>query len=187
MGQGRELQRIVETMEEAHLRQAAELQRLQAENGKLDLYRESSKNQEKVIGKLERVLEKSLDEVQKAKQAEAELERLKMENARLRARVSDLTVRQQYHGGMSVDEEQELRAQLAAKAEEIRRLEDLVNQDRPAADPLEAELSVLRTRLEATEAQLRDNSRQFGKEISLLQVEVAKKDAQIMELEMRLG
>merc|ERR1719214_387379 len=108
------------------MQQNTELQRLQEENKKIELYRQTVKSQEKVISKLEKVLEGSLDEVQKAQRAQVDMERLKTENVRLREQCANLAARRKYQEGGEEDLF-ELRQQIKAKDEEIGRLEALVS------------------------------------------------------------
>merc|ERR1712185_230127 len=83
VARGQGLQRTLDELERSHMQQNMELQRLQDENKKLEIYRQTVKSQEKVISKLEKVLEGSLDEVQKAQRTQVDMERLKTENVRL--------------------------------------------------------------------------------------------------------
>lgn len=212
VARGRTLRKQLDDLEKAHLEQAALLQRLQGENQKIELYRQTARSQEKVIGKLERVLEGSLDEVHKAQQAQVETERLKTENVRLREKCANLVARRKYMEGGDEDLE-ELRDRLRRKDEEVARLEALVEdlehsgatlstqaqgrrelvgqqQGLEAAEGEAVEwkhkCNSVEQRLRATEAQLTENSKMYGKEISNLKVEIAKKDAQILELQLLL-
>merc|ERR1712194_746308 len=96
---GRAVERRLEDMERAHLDQNKEFQRLQDENRKLEGYRQTAQTQEKVIAKLERILESSLQEVQKAQRIQVDVERLKSENLRLRERCAHLVARKKYEAG----------------------------------------------------------------------------------------
>merc|ERR1711959_870140 len=79
-----------EELENAHLQQNRELQRLQEENKKVEGYRQAAKTQEKVIAELERILESSLQEVQKAQRVQVDVEKLKTDNLRLREKCAHL-------------------------------------------------------------------------------------------------
>merc|ERR1712039_161804 len=181
------------------------------ENRELDTYRQTTKTQEKVIAKLEQILEKSLEEVQKAQCVQVDVERLKTENMRLRDRCAQLVARRrQSDEGEDADTE-ELRRQLVQKCDEVARLQALVqelrskhSQQSEAAVAASPEVARERARLEELEArrleweqrcqsaenrvqvlqqQLTETSKRYGAEISSLRVEVAKRDARIMELE----
>merc|ERR1712039_778239 len=127
VARGRGLARALEELEKAHLEQNKEIQRLQEENRKIETYRETTKTQEKVIAKLEKILENSLQEVQKAQRVQVDVERLKTENLRLRERCAHLVARRKYEGG-GAEEADELQRQIALKDEEISRLEGVVRE-----------------------------------------------------------
>ncbi|CAE7755498.1 CCDC33, partial [Symbiodinium sp. CCMP2456] len=120
VNRARGLERSLEELQQVHLEQNRELQRLQDEGRKLDTYRQTAKTQEKVISKLEKILESSLQEVQKAQKVQVDIERLKTENLKLRERCSSLLTRKKEVGD---DEAQELRQRLAEKDAEITRLQ----------------------------------------------------------------
>ncbi|CAE7268124.1 CCDC33 [Symbiodinium natans] len=120
VSRARGLERSLEELQQVHLEQNRELQRLQDEGRKLDTYRQTAKTQEKVISKLEKILESSLQEVQKAQKVQVDIERLKTENLKLRERCSSLLTRKKEAGD---DEAQELRQRLAEKDAEIVRLQ----------------------------------------------------------------
>merc|ERR1712087_77605 len=208
VARGRGLARALEDLEKAHLEQNREIQRLQEENRKIDTYRETTKTQEKVIAKLEKILENSLQEVQKAQRVQVDVERLKTENLRLRERCAHLVARRKYESG-GAEEADDLQRQIAAKDDEIARLEvvvrDLQGGQQSGAEPREltnerqrlAELEATRLdweqrctaaehRLQMLQQQLGDSSKRYGGEISNLQVEIAKRDARIVELEYLL-
>jgi chromosome segregation ATPase len=208
VARGQGLERTLDDLERTHMQQNTELQRLQEENRKIEIYRQTVKSQEKVISKLEKVLEGSLDEVQKAQRTQVDMERLKTENVRLREQCANLAARRKYQDGGEEDLI-ELRQQIKAKDEEITRLEALVSdlqtigmkgasqkRDKDAEqklDDMEMEKTEwqqkcqrLEQRLQMMEKQLTENSKQYGKEISNLKVEIAKRDAKVIELEMNL-
>mmetsp|Transcript_28443 Transcript_28443/g.75354 ORF Transcript_28443/g.75354 Transcript_28443/m.75354 type:complete len:277 (-) Transcript_28443:80-910(-) len=210
---GRGLERSLDELERAHLEQNRELQRLQDENKKMDAYRQTTKTQEKVIAKLEKILEGSLQEVQKAQRVQVDVERLKTENLRLREKCAHLVARRKYEAGGDVDVE-DLQRQVANKGDEVMRLQALVRDLQRAAGrradmekAASPELARERQNLEDQEAkrleweqrcqaaehrlqmlqhQLTESSKKYGSEISALRVEVAKRDARILELEFLL-
>merc|ERR1711977_763169 len=126
VARGQSLERTLDELERSHMQQNTELQRLQEENRKIETYRQTVKSQEKVISKLEKVLEGSLDEVQKAQRTQVDMERLKTENVRLREQCANLAARRKYQEG-SEEDLLELRQQIKSKDEEITRLEALVS------------------------------------------------------------
>lgn len=210
---GRGLERALDELETAHLEQNAELQRMQDEGRKLDAYRETAKTQEKVIGKLERILESSLQEVQAAQRAQLDVERLKTENVRLRERCAAIVSRRQAVAGQ--EDAAELGRLVVERDGEITRLEAVIREHQRgqvgaggASQGPGPELAREHRRLEEMEAakgewenkcnsaeqrmnmlhkQLTESSRKYGAEISALKVEVAKRDAQIKEFIYILG
>jgi len=210
---GRAVERRLEDMERAHLDQNKEFQRLQDENRKLEGYRQTAQTQEKVIAKLERILESSLQEVQKAQRIQVDVERLKSENLRLREHCAKLVSQRQgnqYSGGGAED----LARQVAEKTDEVARLQALVKdmqrgaaqrhevalanspqlaRERHRLDDFEGQRLEWERRCQAAEDRLRgvqqqlvESSKKYGAELSNLRVEVAKRDARIMELETLL-
>lgn len=117
----RDLQRVLEEIEHIHLEQNRELQRLQDEGRKLETYRQTVQSQEKVIAKLEKILEGSLNEVQKAQRVQADIERLKTENAKLRDRCAALLAFKR-HDPAARDELQKKLAERQYEADELERV-----------------------------------------------------------------
>lgn len=201
VARGRGLQKHLDQLEKTHLEMAAQLQKLQQENQKIELYRKTAKSQEKVIAKLERVLEGSLAEVNKAQEVQIELERLKTENVRMREKCASLMARRKYEGGENI---QDLQDEVRKKEQEVKRLQELVDELHSHGGPsgsssqklelLEGEkldwkqrCSAMESRVQSLENQLLENSRQYGRELSTLKLQIAKKDAQVLELQIRLG
>jgi len=122
---GRSLERALEELEHAHLEQNRELQRLQEEGKQVDKYRQNARAQEKVITKLEKTLEGSLHEVQKAHRLQVDVEKMKTENLRLREKCSQLVARRQQAAGTAEDAE-DLQRKVAEKNDEVARLQTLV-------------------------------------------------------------
>jgi len=247
VNRARGLERSLDELQQVHLEQNRELQRLQEEGKKLETYRQTAKTQEKVISKLEKILENSLQEVQKAQKVQVDIERLKTENLKLRERCTSLLTRKKDLGS---DEAQELRQSLAQKDAEIARLQKLAGQLRdgrmerteemhplndlhdlhehervqhevrqplvpqdvqvnrsqvsqvsqvtqalsPAEQEQLAHIEAKRfeweqrcvaaeQRLQMLQQQLTESSKRYGSDISSLEVEIAKKDARIKELE----
>lgn len=206
VSRGRGLGRTLEELQRAHQEQNVVLQKLQDENKKIDLYRQTVKSQEKVISKLERILEGSLEEVQGAQRTQVDMDRLKTENVRLREQCANVAARRRYQEG-GEDDAVELRRQTKAKDEEIARLEALVfdlqggnpTTRKDAAESqvklgdLEAEkfqwkqrCEAVEQRLHTMERQLSENSRHYGQQISDLKLEIAKREARVLELELTL-
>jgi len=209
---GRSLERSLEELQQAHLEQNRELQRLQDEGRKLETYRQTTRTQEKVISKLEKILESSLQEVQKAQKVQVDVEKLKTENLRLRERCSSLLSKKKSDGSAAEEDSQDSRRKLAQKDAEVIRLQAIVK-DLKAGDgnttsgeeatrqsandgtlnDLEAKrldweqkCKAAEQRLQMLQRQLTESSKKYGSEISDYKVEIAKKDAHILELEYLL-
>ena len=192
-----------------------------------------ARTQEEVIGKLEKILENSLQEVQKAQKVQVDVERLKTENLKLRERCTGLLTNKK-RDTVGSEEVQELKRSLAQKEAEIARLQRMATELKqkesgvagdearfvpphvpeprlstsvaPAVAPAahqslsEAEQEQLahveakrfeweqrcvaaEQRLQMLQQQLTESSKKYGADISSLEVEIAKKDARIKELE----
>mmetsp|Transcript_72936 Transcript_72936/g.152262 ORF Transcript_72936/g.152262 Transcript_72936/m.152262 type:complete len:467 (+) Transcript_72936:296-1696(+) len=168
VARGKDLKKALDELEDAHLDQNKEIQRLQEENHKMDNYRQTTRTQEKVIAKLEKVLEGSLEEVRKAQRVQVEVEKLKTENMRLREKCACMVARRPngHNGGSNSGgfysgelNPLELQKQLEAKVQEVARLQGLVKDlQRSASSRVEgglassSELAQDRARLEAAEA-----------------------------------
>jgi len=201
VARGRGLQKHLDQLETAHLEMAGLLQKLQGENAKIELYRKTAKSQEKVIAKLERVLEGSLHEVNKAQEAQIELEKLKTENIRMREKVAGLMARRKAEVGN--EDVQELQDEVKRKEIEVKKLQDLVDNmqlggstvitsqkmEELQGEKLEwkQKCNLMESRLQTMEHQLVENSKTYGRELSGLKVQIAKKECNILQLQLRLG
>eukprot|EP00927_Polykrikos_kofoidii_P008378 TRINITY_DN13477_c0_g1_i2.p1 TRINITY_DN13477_c0_g1~~TRINITY_DN13477_c0_g1_i2.p1 ORF type:complete len:1072 (-),score=263.88 TRINITY_DN13477_c0_g1_i2:150-3365(-) len=212
--QARSVKRCLAELEQAHLEQNKELQRLQEDGKKLETYRQTAKTQEKVIAKLEKILENSLAEVQKAQRVQVDVDRMKTENAKLRERCAAVVARRGRsgaNGGEGGAAVEELRRQVADRDAEIVRLEGAVRdleaahaQRKEETPELAEERRRLREmeesraeweqrcgaaeqRVQMLQLQLGQSSKKYGSEISGLKVDVARRDAKILELEHLLG
>eukprot|EP00932_Pfiesteria_piscicida_P003425 SRR837773.13335.p1 GENE.SRR837773.13335~~SRR837773.13335.p1 ORF type:complete len:469 (+),score=82.06 SRR837773.13335:74-1408(+) len=208
----RGLERSLDELEKAHVEQNRELQRLQEENKKIDTYRKATKTQEQVIAKLEKILENSLHEVQKAQKVQVDVERMKTENMRLREKCAMMVSKRKGDSTMADPSISELQRQLSAKRDEVVRLKSMVAEMQHHVDagvPGQASADLARERanleeqasraldweqrcqaaehrLQMLQHQVTESSKRYGAEISALKVEVAKRDARVMELEFLL-
>mmetsp|Transcript_55655 Transcript_55655/g.132687 ORF Transcript_55655/g.132687 Transcript_55655/m.132687 type:complete len:1101 (-) Transcript_55655:15-3317(-) len=204
------LKRALEELESTHMEQNKELQRLQDECRRIDTYRHLTKTQEKVIAKLEKSLESSLQEVHKAQRVQADIEQLKTENLRLREKCSRIIAGHRREAGPSAGPDMDdLKRQLHHKDDEITRLEMLVRdlrarqpgqpptpelqQEKHRAQELEASQAEweqrcarAESRVQALEKQLAETAKNYGGQILELKVQIAQKDARARELEILL-
>jgi hypothetical protein len=168
-------------LEDAHMSQAKTMQQLQEQNGKLAQYVQATRDQEKVIERLEDVMEKTLAEARQGRDIKAERDmlhteilrraraapavfgfclfvvtfcpRFKAENDRLRNAV-DLDVAEQLE---QVQRERELeRRQLQEEIEALRRggTEKMSSADLQKYADIQEELERMRSKSEAAEKEL---------------------------------
>lgn len=84
IAQSSQLQVDLENLQKAHSLMSKKLLEMQGEVGKVGLYKETIRKQEKVIAKLERLMENSMKDTEKARGANLENEALKNEVINLR-------------------------------------------------------------------------------------------------------
>jgi hypothetical protein len=164
------------------------LQKTQALAEKSNAYRETVKKQERVIAKMEGLLEKTLKDTQQAREAATMLERLKTENLELRKQLRGAAL-----GTGSTSVEQANR--------EVRRLETLVAElqeqlrsKRPVTGDqhsdwerekmeLEIQLQKAELRVGAMQEEMDTNAVKFAKEISHYKALLAEKQSIIDTLQ----
>jgi K+/H+ antiporter YhaU regulatory subunit KhtT len=77
------MQSELENLQHAHSEKTRQLLELKKEISKINLYKDTIRKQEKVIAKLESLLEKTLKDTQHAREGMLELEKLRTENIEL--------------------------------------------------------------------------------------------------------
>ena len=77
------MQTELENLQHAHSEKARRLLELKREISKINLYKDSIRKQERVISKLEGLLEKTLKDTQSAREVLLEMEKLRTENMEL--------------------------------------------------------------------------------------------------------
>merc|ERR1712194_497315 len=207
----RGLEKQLEQLEKAHIEQATLLQKFQKDNKKISMYRETARSQEKVIGKLEKVLEASIGDLQKAQEQHTEFESLKRENMRLK---DDLMALQKEAEvlGQAGTELSEIKKSKRAKELEVEKLQQILIQVQEqgggvggrAGSPgsgrsaggggqqsarlqqekqlLIYKIQQLENRIRTSEEAIRATTKEQSKELAQLKVEIARKDAQIRAL-----
>lgn len=80
----------LEEIQKKHTEAAKKLLAMQQEVSKTQLYRDTIKKQEKVISKLEKLMETTLKDTQKARNSLLELEQLKTENINLQKQLKTM-------------------------------------------------------------------------------------------------
>ncbi len=83
IAQSRQLQVELDRLSKAHMLNGRKLQAMQQEIQKTKLYKDTIRKQEKVISRLEKLMETTLKDTQKARNAVIEMEKLKTENSKL--------------------------------------------------------------------------------------------------------
>ncbi|CAD7950129.1 unnamed protein product [Amoebophrya sp. A120] len=190
----RGLERKLEELEKAHLEQATLLQKYQKDNKKIGLYKETVKSQEKVIAKLEKVLETSLEDLHKAQQNQIDLEKARHENAQLKLEYQNVQ-KKNASSASSHQELAEMKKQLHDKQLEYDKLREICEQlereqqsgrfrrnNEDEKQMLQYKINQLEARIHASEQVIRDNGKKTSKELATLKLEIAKKDAKIKEL-----
>ncbi|CAD7936601.1 unnamed protein product [Amoebophrya sp. A25] len=188
----RGLERKLEELEQAHLEQATLLQKYQKDTKKIELYRETARSQEKVIGKLEKVLESSLEDLHKAQQTQIELERVRSENVQLRQELASLS---QKASSLTHAEEdlQTAKKMLGDKQAEHDKLREICEQlERASATTgggdkqlLQYKIQQLEARVQTSEQVIRENGKKTSKELAALKLEIARKDAKIKAMQQQ--
>eukprot|EP00392_Amoebophrya_sp_AT5.2_P015346 g15548.t1 len=123
----RGLEKKLTDLEKTHLEQSALLQKYQKDNKKISVYRETAKSQEQVIGKLEKVLETSLEDLHKAQQTQIDLEKARQENFALKEEL-DRAGKKQVRCEEIEAEIRELRGKLADRETEYEKLRQICEQ-----------------------------------------------------------
>eukprot|EP00741_Cyanophora_paradoxa_P023034 tig00021534_g22244.t1 len=140
-----ELEKRYAELSAAHQAQAAYIQRLQGEMEKVEKFKSTIRNQEKVIEKLEQVMEQHLQQATQVPQPLAQREVIASKGLMHDSVLQD--------DGERDREWESQRVALVMRAEKAE------------------------TRLAAVENQMADNARRFGKEISVLKMRLAEKEA----------
>ena len=86
----RHLQAELEILQKKHTDAGKKLLAMQQEGSKIQLYKDTIKKQEKVIGKLEKIMEQTLKDTQKSRNALVELEKLRTENYDLQKKLKQM-------------------------------------------------------------------------------------------------
>jgi len=159
MDEKRNLLQELGSLRDAHVSQAKYIQELQESNEEVELYKKTIQTQEKVIMKLEDILEAKLQEGSKfdTKKYEAEIARLAQQNDQLANQVADSTTSEYV---------QKLEDELEALREEAN--------NRPESDD-----SDLQERLESMQQSLVTNAKAFAKEKSSFITKIFEYEAMI--------
>lgn len=194
--QAKQTQAELENMQQAYAEAMRRLAEYGKEAQKTSLYKDTIKKQERVITKLETLLEKTLKDTQRARDGVLELEKLRTENLELQQALKSGGGPQQYgmaKGDMGdSDEVHRLRG-------EVQLLEGLVSELRaelknkrpqtPTGGPLgdwedqridmEVKAQKAQARIDALQNELTNSAQMYAREISKLKLIIAEKDSLI--------
>mmetsp|Transcript_34749 Transcript_34749/g.40638 ORF Transcript_34749/g.40638 Transcript_34749/m.40638 type:complete len:858 (-) Transcript_34749:61-2634(-) len=191
IAQSKQLQAELDGIQKKHMEAAKKLLAMQQEISKTQLYKDTIKKQEKVISKLEKLMETTLKDTQKARNSLLELEQLKTENINLQKQLKQIAYGPE---GENSDVEKYRR--------EVSRLENLVSDlreelksKRPTTSygstemesqkmDLEVKLHRANARVEALQDEMAENAKNFAKEISQLKIIISEKQALLDTLSM---
>ncbi|KAF4668441.1 hypothetical protein FOL47_003023 [Perkinsus chesapeaki] len=191
----------LEELERAHVSLAKQHQHLQERAAKLPKFEATIKSQEKIISKLELLLERSVKKTSKSSGILSELTRLKAANDMLNSEISDLKNKQKVKAEEQRRENENNREMIRAKDKEIKELLNAIrseeNREKMTAGKiaefgssmeLRSEIAqlertrdefaernkMMKSRIESLEAELLSNSRTYAREISALKIELMK-------------
>ena len=180
----------LEELQGKHEGQLRQLQKVQTQVERAGAYKETIKKQEKVISKLESLMEKTLRDTQKARDSAMELEKLRTEDIELQRRLKEVAFGTS--SGAALDQAQE----------EVRRLERLVfelreelKSKRPVTsegqsdwekEKLQLELNLQKAefRVQSMQDELDTNAVKFAKEIGHYRGLLAEKQSIIDTMQM---
>jgi len=173
-----------EALQKEHLEKNKKLLKMQQELRKIQLYRETIKEQEKVIHKLEKLLEATMKDSEKASKRVLEFEQLQTDNLRMKDKLKQMA-----YGEKESEEVEKYR-------DEIRKLEriksELVEElkyKRPSSAKrevhqdqvmqLELQYEQSKARVESLQYELQRNAKKSAEEIAQLQATLQEKQSLI--------
>jgi len=180
----RKTQKRFEELEKVHADRSKKLLEMQQELRKISLYRETIKKQEKVIVRLESLLENTMKDTEQAGRQAVELEKIKSENLDLQQRL-----KQKVYGKRENEEIERYREEVR-KLERIRQdLQEELKLKRPVSSQgqnldqqnldLEVQLKKAEARVESLQSELNKNAKRYSEEIAQLQAVLQEKTATV--------
>jgi chromosome segregation ATPase len=173
-----QLQNEYENLQKAHVDNSRKLLAMQQEIKQIGLYRETIKKQERVIAKLEKLLETTLKDTQKNKKEILELEKLKTENLQLQKQLKTMAYGPEGEGG----ELEKYKLEVSKLERIVAELRDEIKSKRPQTSygdeverekiELEVNLAKAQARIEAIQSEMTENARNFAREISDLKIQL---------------
>lgn len=171
----------LENLQNVHQDKARKLLEMQREIQKINLYKDTIKKQEKVIAKLEAILNKTIKDTKQSRQDILELEKLKTENLQLQKELKASVI--QKDGNPDVER---YRREIAKLEEQI------ANMQKERKDPasssklddwemekieMEVKLQKNEARNKAIEDEMATNAQRYAKEIADLKAELMQKES----------
>jgi hypothetical protein len=182
LANAKQLQTELENISHAHTKKTKKLMELNKEIAKINLYKDTIRKQEKVISKLEALLEKTLKDTKRAREGMLELEKLRTENLELQRNVKDVARMK----GSSSDAER-LRSEVQMLETLVAELRDELKNKRPQtagqADwedekvEYEVKLQKAETRVDAIQDELTNMAAEYAREIARMKTIIAEKES----------
>lgn len=180
--QVKKTQREFEDLQTNHAKKGKKLLEMQQELRKIQLYRDTIKKQEKVIHKLERLLEATMKDSDKAANRIVAFEKLKTDNLKMKGRLKEMAF------GNKESEDLEKYRDEVRKLERIRdELREELKNKRPVSAnrekvendtfKLEIEYEKIKARVDALQSELNRNTKKYAEEIAQLQATYREKQA----------
>lgn len=177
----------LESVQNAHQDKARKLLNVQHEMQKINLYKDTIKKQEKVIGKLETLLGKTIKDTKQPKRDILELEKLKTENLQLQKELKSSAI---HRSDINPDVER-YRREIARLEEQVASLQIQGKGSGPAEGDeqwemekieLEVKLQKADARNKAIEEEMQQNAINYGQQIANLKAELLKKDTMLQAM-----
>eukprot|EP00826_Nyctotherus_ovalis_P060262 TRINITY_DN8434_c0_g6_i3.p1 TRINITY_DN8434_c0_g6~~TRINITY_DN8434_c0_g6_i3.p1 ORF type:complete len:253 (+),score=71.36 TRINITY_DN8434_c0_g6_i3:73-831(+) len=174
----------LESVQNAHQDKARKLLNVQHEMQKINLYKDTIKKQEKVIGKLETLLSRTIKDTKQPKKEILELEKLKTENLQLQKELKSSAV---HRSDINPDIER-YRREIARLEEQVASLQSQGKGGKAAEGDeewemekieLEVKLQKAEARNKAIEEEMQQNAINYGQQIANLKAELLKKDTML--------
>ena len=172
------MQTELENMQHAYNDSARRLQELSKELQKTNLYKDTIRKQEKIIAKLEALLEKTLKDTQRARDGMLELEKLRTENIELQQALKNNTVNMR-----DSDEVDRLRREISLLESLVAELREELKNKRPQTagqtdwedEKIDYEVRVQKAqaRVDAMQNEMTSAAQIYAKEFSKLKLIIA--------------
>ena len=156
---------------------------MQQEIQKTKLYKDTIRKQEKVISRLEKLMETTLKDTQKARNAVIEMEKLKTENSNLQKQLKA----QVYGGDNNYSEVEQHKQEVESLQKLVESLKEELKSKRPTTshgnewEKEKSELEVMlyraEKRVESMQLEMTNNAKNFAKEIANLKMQIAEKES----------